>query len=161
VSGCSEEVANCFQDRTNDFFALGCDAVAAADAREAGYPGFGGLGLAETANPELNEPYIYHFPDGNASIARLLVRSLIPPVAPGRSMDDVVLVRFDYSKLDVRSEPVRMRLDSTCVHVRNAGNTVELAYMRAGKLHRVAAKHAVLACFNMLIPYIMPELSQA
>src|SRR5262249_62305924 len=75
ICGCSEEVANCFQGRTLDFYALGCDAVAAADARESGYPGFDGLGLADTANPELNDPYIYHFPDGNASIARLLVRS--------------------------------------------------------------------------------------
>jgi spermidine dehydrogenase len=161
ICGCTEEVANCFQGRTHDFYALGCDAVAAFDAREAGYPGFDGLGLAETSNPELNEPYIHHFPDGNASIARLLVRSLIPAVARGRTMDDVVLARFDYAKLDVRNAPVRIRLDSTCVNVRNAGDTVELAYMRAGKFHRVAAKHAVLACFNMLIPYIMPEVSQA
>src|SRR5262249_55787356 len=129
--------------------------------REAGYPGFDGLGLPDTANPELNEPYIHHFPDGNASIARLLVRSLIPGVARGRSMDDVVLARFDYSKLDVRNAPVRIRLDSTCVNVRNVGNGVELAYMRAGRLHRVAASHAVLACFNMLIPRIMPEVPEA
>ena len=29
------------------------------------------------------------------------------------------------------------------------------------RLHRVAARHAVLACFNMLIPYIMPEVPAA
>jgi len=161
ICGCSEEVADCFQGRTLDFYALGCDAVAAADAREAGYPGFDGLGLPDTANPELNDPYIYHFPDGNASIARLLVRSLIPAAAPGRIMDDVVLAPFDYGKLDVRNAPVRIRLDSTCVNVRNVGNGVELAYMHAGKLHRVAAKHAVLACFNMVIPHIMPEVQLA
>jgi spermidine dehydrogenase len=161
VCGCSEEVANCFQGRTLDFYALGCDAIPASDAREAGYPGFGGLGLADTANPELNEPYIHHFPDGNASLARLLVRSLIPGVARGRTMDDVVLARFDYAKLDVRGAPVRIRLESTCVSVRNVRRGVELAYMRAGRLHRVAAKHAVLACFNSVIPHIMPELQAA
>ena len=32
--------------------------------------------------------------------------------------------------------------------------------MRAGKIHRIAARHAVLACFNMVIPYIMPELPE-
>ena len=79
ICGCGEEVANCFQGRTLDFFALGCDAVAAADAREAGYPGFGGLGLSEASNPDLDEPYIYHFPDGNASLARLLVRPSFRP----------------------------------------------------------------------------------
>src|SRR5262245_54704404 len=161
VCGCTEEVANCFQGRTLDFYALGCDAVAAADAREAGYPGFDGLGLPDTANPELNEPYIHHFPDGNASIARLLVRSLIPATARGRTMDDVVLARFDYAKLDLRNAPVRIRLDSTCVNVRNVDNGVELAYMRAGKLHRVAARHTVLACFNMIIPHIQPDLQPA
>src|SRR6516162_3833533 len=87
--GCSEEVANCFQGRTLGFFGLGCDAVPAADARELGYPGFDGLRLPTQAPPR--EPYIYHFPDGNASLARLLVRSLVPDVAPGRTMDDVEL----------------------------------------------------------------------
>jgi hypothetical protein len=53
---------------------------------------------------------------------------------------------------------IRLRLDSTCVHIRNVRNAVELAYVRAGQLRRVRATHAVLACFNRLIPYIMPEL---
>ena len=160
ICGCSQEVADCFQGRTLDFFAVGCDAVSAADARDAGYPGFAALGLPAVDNPERSEPYIYHFPDGNASLARLLVRGLIPAAAPGTTMDDIVLAPFDYGKLDVEGSPVRIRLDSTCVHVRNAGSGVELAYIRDGKLHRVAAAHAVLACFHMVIPYIMPELSQ-
>src|SRR5215510_272447 len=123
--GCAEEVANCYQGRTLDFYALGIDAVSAADAREAGYPGFEGLGLPDTANPELNEPYIHHFPDGNASIARLLVRALVPGAARGRSMDDIVLARFDYGKLDQHDAPVRIRLESTCVNVRNVRGGVE------------------------------------
>ena len=94
--GCGDEVANCFQGRTLDFFGLGCDAVAAADVRDFGYPGFAGLGLPVVDNPERSEPYIYHFPDGNASLARLLVRSLLPAVAPGNTMDDIVLAPFDY-----------------------------------------------------------------
>jgi spermidine dehydrogenase len=73
-------------------------------------------------------------------------------------MDDVVLAPFDYSKLDVDAGKVRIRLDSTCVNVRNVTDGVELAYMREGKLHRVAGKHAILACYNMVVPHIMPEL---
>jgi spermidine dehydrogenase len=38
------------------------------------------------------------------------------------------------------------------------GDEVHLAYVRAGATHRVAAKHAVLACFHMVVPHIMPEL---
>ena len=158
VCGCSEEVANCFQGRTLGFFGLGCDAVPAADARELGYPGFDGLGLPGRS---AREPYIYHFPDGNASLARLLVRSLVPEVAPGQTMDDVVLARFDYDKLDRSGQGVRIRLESTCVDVRNTPESVLIGYVRAGVPHRVEAKHAVLACFHMVIPHIMPELPVA
>ena len=119
----------------------------ASDARDAGYPGFAGLALPAVVSPERAEPYIYHFPDGNASLARLLVRALIPAVAPGMTMDDVVMAPFDYRKLDVDGAPTRIRLDSTCVDVRNVADGVELAYMREGKLHRVAAEHAVLVLF--------------
>ena len=98
ICGCSEEVANCFQGRPLGFFGLGSDAVPAADARDLGYPGFAGLKLPGDTNPAWSEPYIYHFPDGNASLARLLVRSLIPGVAPGSTMDDVVQAPFDYAR---------------------------------------------------------------
>lgn len=161
VHGCSEEVANCFQGRTLDYFALGIDSVSALDARATGYPGFSGLALNEKTETESEEPYIHHFPDGNASLARLLVRSLIPGVAPGRSMDDVVRARFDYDALDRESQRVRLRLNATCISVRNADQGVELAYVRDGRVARVAARHAVLACFNMIIPHLMPELPEA
>src|SRR5262249_20778612 len=66
-----------------------------------------------------------------------------------------------YGALDAETSNVRVRLDSTCVNVRNVKDGVELAYVRNGKLNRVAAQHAVLACFHMMIPYIMPELAPA
>jgi spermidine dehydrogenase len=76
-------------------------------------------------------------------------------------MDDVVLARFDYGKLDRRETRVRIRLESTCVRVENRGKRADLGYVRHGKLHRVSADHVVLACFNMVIPHIMPELGEA
>ena len=161
VWGCSEQVANCFQGRTLGFFGLGADAVPAADVLELGYPGFQGLGVAKEHGAAYDEPYIYHFPDGNASLARLLVRALIPGIAPGSTMEDVVLAPFDYGKLDDPANAVRIRLDSTCLNVRNAGNSVQLGYFRGRTLHRVAADHAVLACFHMIIPHIMPELTDS
>jgi spermidine dehydrogenase len=156
----SEEAANCFQGRPLGFYGLGIDSVAASEARDLGYPGFAGLGLPEKKNSPYDEPYIYHFPDGNASLARLLVRRLIPGVAPGRTMDDVVLAPFDYGKLDRPEQGVRIRLDSTCVAVRNGKGHVALGYVRRGRLHRIEAKHAVLACFHMVIPHLMPELPE-
>jgi spermidine dehydrogenase len=109
-----------------------------------------------------HEPYIYHFPDGIASVPRLLVRALIPGVAPGNTMEDVVLAKFDYSKLDERNSIVRVRLNSTVVHVANEKNGgVSVTYVRGGKAHVANSAACILACWNMMIPYMCPEMSQA
>ncbi|MBX9773681.1 MAG: NAD(P)/FAD-dependent oxidoreductase [Xanthobacteraceae bacterium] len=160
VWGCNVEVANCFQGRTLGFFGLGCDAVPAADVRDQGYPGFRALNLPASGGSTGGEPYIYHFPDGNASLARLMVRGLVPGIAPGNTMDDIVLAPFDYARLDNADSTVRIRLDSTCIDVRNADGEIRVGYVRDGRLYRIAARHAVLACFHMMIPHVMPELSQ-
>src|SRR5436190_1309380 len=158
ICGCSEEVANCFQGRPLGFFGLGSDAVPAAEARDLGYPGFASLKLPGGTNAARQEPYIYHFPDGNASIARLLVRSLVPSAAAGNTMDDVISAAFDYGALDRGGQPIRISLGSTCVHVGRDGDKAQVAYVRDGALYRIDAPHALLACFHMTIPYIAPEL---
>jgi spermidine dehydrogenase len=158
--GCDAEVADFFQGRPLGYFGLGADAVSAEDLRKFGYPGFRGLGLHFEARPENTEPYIYHFPDGNASLARLIVRQLVPGVAPGKTMDDIVRAKFDYAKLDRPGSRVRIRLNSTCVNVVDGGGSAKVAYVRDGKLHRVDAKHVVLACFHMIIPHIVPGLPE-
>ena len=156
-----------FQTFTHDLFCVGIEAVSALACHEAGddYESFTYAGFQELDLPEggKEEPYIYHFPDGNASIARLLVRTLLPDALPGSSMEDVVTAKADYSKLDVAGASVRVRLNSTVVHVQHtsaagAAKEVEVAYMRGGKLRTVTAKNCVLACYNMMIPYICPEL---
>src|SRR5262249_15382575 len=105
-------------------------------------------------------PYIYHFPDGNAGLARLLVRALIPGVAPGHDMEDIVQAPFAYDRLDGNAN-VRIRLDATCVGVREAPDQVLVSYARAGRVHTVAARNVVLACFHAMIPYLMPQLPAA
>jgi spermidine dehydrogenase len=156
-----------FQTFPHDLFCIGIEAVPAMECYEGvddynsfTYAGFDGLGLPA---PAKEEPYIYHFPDGNASIARLLVRSLIPSAMPGSSMEDVVNARAVYSKLDAADAAVRIRLNSTVVQVRNAAGQgasqeVDVAYMRDGKLHTVTGKNCVLACYNGMIPYICPDV---
>ncbi len=163
------EALKFFQSYTNDLFAVGIDAVPALSCYEQGddyggyaYAGFAGMNLSE--EPEREEPYIFHFPDGNASIARLLVRSLVPGAVPGTSMDDVVTARANYAKLDQDGNAVRIRLNSTVVHVAQTGaneasREVEIAYERGKQLQSVRAKNCVLACYNGMIPYICPELS--
>ena len=163
-AGLGDEAVKYFDGATKDLLAMAPDITPAMEALIVRYPGFAGLGLSDQEEEGLDEPYIYHFPDGNASIARLLVRSLIPAVAPGHTMDDVVLADFDYASLDVDGAPVRLRLNSTAVAVANArakGGPVDIGYVRSGALHRVQAKQCVLACYNMIIPHIMPELPEA
>jgi spermidine dehydrogenase len=159
-----------FQTFPHDLFCVGIDGVSAFDCYIAGddyhsftYAGFDGLDLPAHAK---EEPYIFHFPDGNASIARLLVRSLIPGAMPGSTMEDVVTARADYSKLDCPQNCVNIRLNSTAVNVqqvpsKDAPKEARITYTCAGKPYLVKGNYCVLACYNVMIPYICPELPDA
>ncbi|HEY6372263.1 MAG TPA: FAD/NAD(P)-binding protein, partial [Candidatus Sulfotelmatobacter sp.] len=160
------DVVKVFQTTTHDLYAVGIDAVCAYDCAQYGFPGFAGMrlpkrGTGDEAKEE--EPYIFHFPDGNASIARLLVRSLVPGSATGNTMEDIVTARMNYAKLDDPECKVRIRLNSTAVHAKHIGDPesateVEVTYVREGQARRVRATSCVLACYNMVIPYLCPEM---
>jgi spermidine dehydrogenase len=153
--------ASIFQMRPHDFFAIGIDLLPAFEAASTGYPGFDGLGLPTHPHDsaKLESPYIHHFPDGNASIARLLVRKLMPQTTPGSTMEDIVLAPFDYSKLDAPGTLTRLRLNSTVVKLQNLpGARVDVGYLQDGELRRVRAKHAIYAGYNMMLPYVLGEL---
>jgi spermidine dehydrogenase len=154
-----DDVVKFLQTRTHELWATGIDAVPASETMS--YPGLKAqrAALAGQGDDE-EEPYIYHFPDGNASIARLLVRKMIPSIAPGHTMDDIVLAPFDYSTLDRPGQAVRIRLNSTAVDVRNVARGVEIAYVNGSSVFRVAARDCILACYHAMIPYIAPETSE-
>ncbi len=168
----SLEVVKLFQAMPQGLFGVGFDAVAAQDAWGLGAPGFVGLNLDPAPGKGMNrdaipneeaEKYFFHFPDGNASIARLLVRKLIPQAIPGNSATDVVMARAHYAKLDEKNSPVRIRLNSTAVRVRHQGDPasargVEIAYASRGKAYTVQAAHCILACWHVVIPYICEQL---
>jgi len=142
------------------YYATGGDAFPAAwIAREPMLPG---LQSTHHIPGHVDEPYIFHFPDGNASIARLLVRSLVPSALPGHTMEDVVTARADYAQLDRPEHDVRLRLRSTVVDVRHAegGAAVDVAYVRDGKVETVRGNRCVLACYNTAIPYLCAELPE-
>lgn len=80
-------------------------------------------------------------------------------------MEDIVTARMNYARLDSDASPVRIRLNSTVVRVKHAGeaqsaNEVEITYVRGGKARKVKAAHCVLACYNMVIPYLCPEMPE-
>jgi spermidine dehydrogenase len=175
LAGCQGDVVAFFQARPHSLYGVGIDAVPAQDAWGLGLPGFQGMGLTPGAGPGMSldavpwpepQPFFFHFPDGNATLARLLVRRLIPSAVPGRTAEDVVTARADYSRLDEAASPVRLRLESTVVRVSHRGDPasareVEVVYAREGRLEAVRARRAILACWHSVIPYICPELPEA
>jgi spermidine dehydrogenase len=171
-AGCHADVLPFFQARPHSLYGLGIDAVPALDAWGLGLPGFAGMNLAPTAGPGMGldarpgqRSAFFHFPDGNATLARRLVQQLIPRAVPGRSIDEVALARTDYARLD-ESGPTRLRLNSTVVRVRHTDGAartaeVEVSYARGGRLERIRARNCVLACWSSVIPYLCPELPTA
>ena len=160
------DVIKIFQSAPHGLYAVGIDAVSAWDCLQMEYPGFQGINLKSSDDsPEQAEPYIFHFPDGNASVARLLVRSLIPGAVPGSTMEDVVTSRVKYSRLDDSESSIRIRLNSTAIRAKHIGDPqnakqVEITYVRGGKAYKVQAAHCILACYNMVIPYLCPEMPE-
>jgi spermidine dehydrogenase len=174
VTGADPDVVKFYQTAPQALFGVGIDALSAQDAWGFGFLGFDGMNLDPAPGKGMNrdaipndeaEKYFFHFPDGGASIARLLVRKLIPAAIPSRSVEDLITAKANYAKLDDAASPVRIRLQSTVVRVRHDGpkasaKSVELTYSQLGKLYTVRAPFAVLACWHMVIPYICPELPE-
>ena len=165
-----------FQNTGHGSFSVGADALPALFAWEMGQPGFSGLQLEPTPAGVLADlpgghhgrqrpgRGAVHFPDGNATITRLLMRWLIPDAVPGSTQEDVGTARVDYGRLDRPNQAARIRLNSTVVHVRHrgsgSGRDVEVSYVRGGQTHQVRGRACVMACWNTVIPYLVPELPQ-
>ena len=164
-----------YQVQTQGLYGVGIDAVSALDCWVLRSPGFAGLNLAPGPHPRMGftargfatpkPDYEFHYPDGNASIARMLVRDLIPGSIGGKNAEDIVTAKADYSMLDRSGSTVRIRLNSTVVHARHLGDPasareVEVSYSREGKLYSLHCKGVVMACWNTVIPYVCPELPQ-
>ncbi|MBI3569372.1 MAG: NAD(P)-binding protein [Gemmatimonadetes bacterium] len=168
-------VVRLYRKVPHPLFGAGIDVVPAQDAYGLGLPGFQGMGLDDVPGPGQNwdsrkseeaESYYFHFPDGNATIARLLVRSLIPTAIPGSTAADVVTARADYARLDEAGSDVRIRLGSPVMRVRHLGapakaKRVEVTYLQNGTLRSATGGAVVLACWHQVIPYICPELPTA
>jgi spermidine dehydrogenase len=139
------------------------DTCPAYEAWRAEAPGFAGMQI----EPQLKaEAEYFHFPDGNASIARLLVSRLVPQVFPGApTQESIVLAAANYAKLDLPENPTRIRLNSTAVRVEHIGapdpvteRAVRVVYVQGGRKRQVTAANVILACFNNIIPFIVPDL---
>ena len=178
-----DEVIGVFHSMLWALWGVGTESIPAFGAFSEGLPGFSGLGFTDeddTSEPEnqmydlstydenieeymskneiSDEPYIFHFPDGNATIARLLVRKMIPNSIAGSTMEDIVTAKADYSQLDLSGQRVNIRLDSTVISAKNTNDGVEVIYVKQGKLYKVSGKKCILACYNGIIPNLCPDL---
>ena len=178
-----EEVIGLFHTMLWSLWGVGTESIPAFGAFSDGLPGFSGLGFTDeddssepdnqmydisaydeniegymSKNEISHEPYIFHFPDGNATIARLLVRKLIPNAISGSTMEDIVTAKADYSQLDLPEQKTNIRLDSTVISTKNVSGGVEVIYINQGKLYKVSGKKCILACYNGIIPDLCAEL---
>lgn len=165
--GLPDEALQIFSNAPSGFWGVPAEHLSVAECLWSGLPGAHAVGGWDEPGLEEIDRAVAMFPDGNSSIARLLVRSLIPGSFPELAMDadpfGIVTARLDYSALDGSASPARLRLNSTCVHVENAadGAGVTVDYVNEGRLMRVSARQAVLACYNAFIPHLAPELPAA
>jgi spermidine dehydrogenase len=158
-----------FEPPIRVYFGAGAESVSVMEGFLVGNPGLRSLGLTGKLAGKLygylaGRARFPLFPDGNASVARLLARNLIPEVASGNTMEDVVDARFDYSQLDRAGAPARLRLNSTVVGAANRGGGVDVSYVeggQGGKAYTVRATHCILACYNGIIPHLCPELPKS
>ncbi len=164
-----------YQASTHGEWGAGIDAVSALDCWGFGVSGYQGLKLVPKAHPRMSftpAGYIeggsdtFHFPDGNATVARLLVRRLVPGSLPGHDAADIVTAACDYAALDRPGNQVRIRLSSLVVAARHAGDpksarAVDVTYLRGGRRFLVRGKAVIMAGWNAMIPYLVPELPEA
>lgn len=169
-AGAGEYLINLINPLTKSYWGIGTDGISAREAMFLGMPGFDGLGVdLEKDDPhyglEKDEPYIFHFPDGNAGIARLLVRQLVPGIATGSNMHDQVTADYHYSKLDQPENGVKIRLNATVVNIQHQGDlstakSVRVRYVKNAVAHEVRAKNVVYAGYSAMLPYVCPEFPQ-
>ncbi len=173
--GFSEYLIRITNPLPDGIWGAGGDAISAREAMYLGLPGFGGLGLDPKQDDPFydgheDEPYIFHFPDGNAGIARLLLRALVPDIAPGHTMQDIVKAPFTYTALDRPEQKVKIRLNATAVRIAHRGSaqaglagadSVDVRYVKDGSAHDVNARQVIFAGYSAMIPYVCPEFPAA
>lgn len=145
---------------TSDWAGIGSDVMNIRSAKSSG-----ALGFPPSSKFSEDDPYIHHFPDGNAGVARALVKKLIPDIASGANAEELILSKFDYPKLDSAPNSVRIRLNSTAVKIQHIGdpkyaNEVFVDYINGNQSFRARGRHVIMACYNSMIPHIVSGLPE-
>ncbi|MGW8888627.1 NAD(P)-binding protein [Streptomyces sp. NPDC055749] len=179
--GLGDEAYDYVRRGTNSLWGVDADRVPAADCWATGQPGFGGLGLTDAPWPGAGKTPLmglaateddgdFYFPDGNASLARMLVDRLVPDSFHGtgtrtRTHDwrSIVTAKARYDRLDREKSPTRIRLRSTAFDVRHDGTPsqarrVTVSYAHEGRSYRVTGRNVIMACWNSVASYVVQGL---
>ena len=163
--GLPEEALQVFSNAPSGFWGVPAEHLSVVECLWSGLPGTHVVGDVSDGGQAENDRDTAMFPDGNSSIARMLVRALVPGAFPELAGDAdpfaIVTARLDYGALDRPASTVRLRLNATAVHAENTAAGVSVDYVQGGALSRVNAKQAVLACYNAIVPHLAPELPAA
>ena len=156
--GLTEDAVQLFNKEEHGSWGLEMRAISAAEAMWEGYPGAHLFG-EDWSEDSFGYP-VAMWPDGNASLVRLMVAKLVPQSAPNATAENVALTQFDYSALDQENANVRLRLNSTVIGVDKIDQGVSVTYASSeGELQQVSARHSVLACYHSVIPHLCPAMS--
>ncbi len=107
------------------------------------------------------------FPGGNTTIARLMLKSLIPTAIAGpHSVEGVTRNNVEMFALDVPASQARIRLSSTVLSVEHDGepskaNSLTVAYLKSGRVYRLNARSAVMAGGSWTTKHIVKGLPEA
>jgi spermidine dehydrogenase len=107
------------------------------------------------------------FPGGNSTIARLMIKTLIPSAIPGPdTIENVCQNSVNFAALDAPDSPTRMRLAATVFAVQHDGDpakssSVSICYEQNGKLYQIKARSVVMAGGSWTTQRIVKDLPEA
>jgi spermidine dehydrogenase len=139
------------------------NAVSAYAAKRLTLPGT----ISSNAPNRFADVSVVSFPGGNAAILRKMWMRMLPAAITGDdSLAGAAQGNINFAALDRAGAPIRIRLQSTAVHVRHDGDpatagSVLVTYVRGGNLHRVRAKAVVMGSGGWVNRNVVGDLSPA
>jgi len=107
------------------------------------------------------------FPGGNTTIARLMMKSLLPSsISCDPTVDGVTRGTIDFAALDAKDSPTKIRLCATAISVRHdtapeKSQSVSVVYAVGEQLFRVRARSVVMAGGSWTTRHIIRDLPQS
>jgi spermidine dehydrogenase len=116
--------------------------------------------------PEENGGSDQMFPGGNATISRLMLKTLIPNAIGGANdIEGVCRNEVNFASFDVPGSATRIRLSTTALHVVHDGDaskadSVTIAYLKEGKVYKVKSRSVVMAGGSWTTKHIVKDLPE-